>query len=487
MEDKSKNNQEQKKMNIKIKQKRQKNSNEQIVGKNEEELMLYNVNHVFKGSLFEENLNCIHKLKLGLGVKAMYYPFIYKNNNDKNYYIASYSISIKKEGVVQKVIHYPISFNYKVMFYDKAFFYLSNNKKLIILKCVDVKVKNNKGVEVIEKKLRKYIIPKIKDTNSKLEVENISKDSNIINKAIQEAEDITKGVKDIGKIYEKLIKILKNDLNESLSFPKTFDEIIDYKVMDEYSNYECQIKLNSLQIDDAGAIKEQIELEVEGKINFNEGINAIEKYINNMENVDYKINNTFKSPILFKNFIGNKINPKKVMIGEYKSGFDIIGLKSQIKERIALIKEYSFYLEEEKPEYFIGVVNVKSENIEKLKEYNDYNFDNNVEEKILIVACVDSKYFGHDMSSEISAEYILNKNMNEIKNEMNNMKNEINGMKNEMNNMKNEIKGVKNEIKGVKSEVNNISLKMDLLIQALCLCQPGFDSKLEELKVNMKV
>ena len=77
------------------------------------------------------------------------------------------------------------------------------------------------------------------------------------------------------------------------------------------------------------------------------------------------------------------------------------------------------------------------------------------------------------MSSEISAEYILNKNMNEIKNEMNNMKNEI--------------KGVKNEIKGVKSEVNNISLKMDLLIQALCLCQPGFDSKLEELKVNMKV
>ena len=70
------------------------------------------------------------------------------------------------------------------------------------------------------------------------------------------------------------------------------------------------------------------------------------------------------------------------MICEIKSGFDIDNLRQQIKDRITLIRDCMF-VAGEKPEYFIGIVNLLSENVNKLDKFVNNCFEFN--ENILIV------------------------------------------------------------------------------------------------------
>ena len=82
----------------------------------------------FKENSFENNINTINKLYLGLGLKINEIPYIYVDENDnKNYLLANcftiktikgtnksdLTAKIKEE---EKTINYPISFLYNVFF-----------------------------------------------------------------------------------------------------------------------------------------------------------------------------------------------------------------------------------------------------------------------------------------------------------------------------------------------------------------------------------
>ena len=417
-------------------------------------------------------MNHVNKLKLGFGIKDMYYPFLYKNENNKNSYLAAYSFNIsKKGGEESKVLYFPINFNLKVMYFDKTFFYYSRDNKLILLKYVEEKVEkeeDGKKIEKIEKNFKRYSFSRsIKEKYSEFEATNKDIKFDIIDKAIQKAEKIVKENKDLYQGYEELINILQNDLKETLVNPKTFKEQkANFIINTEYFKYDCELKNISMQVDEAGTIKESIQLETEEQIDFAKGIKAVEDCANNFDKKGYHIQNTFKSPILFKNFKGNIIPADRVVIAEFKSGFDVPGLKKQIKERINIVNNCAFF-KGEKPEYFIGVVNVKKENVHKMKEYQDFNFDEFKKENILIICCVDYKYFELDMSTEVSADYLLHKDIQELGKKMDNGFNEINKRYEDLN-------------KKVDKGFAKISEKIDLLISAICLCHPGFDNNFKK-------
>ena len=97
----------------------------------------------------------------------------------------------------------------------------------------------------------------------------------------------------------------------------------------------------------------------------------------------------------------------KVILCEIKSGFDVNELRRQLEERIKIIKKCNFN-KGESPLYYIGIVNFYSENKDKLNQYKVSNFDKELKENIVIVAAVDFKYFGIDLSHEINDGYSLN-------------------------------------------------------------------------------
>ena len=70
-----------------------------------------------------------------------------------------------------------------------------------------------------------------------------------------------------------------------------------------------------------------------------------------------------------------------------------------------------FFKQGEKPSFFIGLINLDSNHIEKLSQYNNESFDFN--ENTLIISCIDSEYCEIDLSYEVSNDYLLYK---EIKN-----------------------------------------------------------------------
>ena len=100
----------------------------------------------------------------------------------------------------------------------------------------------------------------------------------------------------------------------------------------------------------------------------------------------------------------------KVILCEIKSGFNIEEIQKQLNERIDAIKYFKFN-KEENPLYYIGIVNFYSKNKDKLSEYEKFDFDfkENKNEKILIVAVVDYVYFGIDLSHEVNDGYLLYK------------------------------------------------------------------------------
>ena len=104
----------------------------------------------------------------------------------------------------------------------------------------------------------------------------------------------------------------------------------------------------------------------------------------------------------------------------------------QFKERIDSINNFIFN-KDEKPLYYIGIVNFNSNNIDKLDKYSNYNF-NDVNDKIIIVATIDYNFFNIDLSYEINEGYLLIKKIENLENQISDLKNEISDLKNEINN-----------------------------------------------------
>lgn len=123
--------------------------------------------------------------------------------------------------------------------------------------------------------------------------------------------------------YELLINILKNDVKEDLQLDssKNINKIIKIDFDDIES---CEIKYYKLELDCTGIIQEQLNLQ-KGKIIFKNCIKDLLTFIKRDKNVINipKIDNKFKSPIIFKNFEEESILPNEAFICEIKSGFVI--------------------------------------------------------------------------------------------------------------------------------------------------------------------
>ena len=100
---------------------------------------------------------------------------------------------------------------------------------------------------------------------------------------------------------------------------------------------------------------------------------------------------------------------------EIKGGFAIKDVAKQIDNRIKFINNCLFN-EGEKPEYFIGIVNVYSKNVDKLKKFSGLQLE--FEDKVLIVSAVDYEYKGMNISYEINTDYLLFKKMDSLKQEI---------------------------------------------------------------------
>ena len=244
----------------------------------------------------------------------------------------------------------------------------------------------------------------------------------------------------------------------NLSYPKSLKGTLSFiiKESDEIKHI-CSIKTIKYEIDGSGLIREKIKLQ-KGIITFKDGINAINFAIKMKEGISY--NNTFKSPILFKNFDEEVIPANKVLLFEFKSGFDIEGLHKQFKERIEAVNNFIFN-KDEKPLYYIGIVNLNSKNIDKLENYSNYNF-NDIKDNMIIVATIDYNFFGVDLSYEINEGYLLIKKID-------NLENQISDLKNTMNNLE---KKFDDKISDLNNKIASFEEKMD----------KKFDNLLTEIK-----
>ena len=219
--------------------------------------------------------------------------------------------------------------------------------------------------------------------------------------------------------YELLCDILKNFLKEELNIdkPKTLIKIMKIN-FDGIEN--CEIKYCTLQLDCTGIIQEQLNVQ-KGIMSFKKGIRDLKTFIENKRNKNIidntKIDNTFKTPIIFKNFEEEFIPPKKAFICEIKSGFDIETLKTQIKQRIDIVNDCLFV--NDKPSHYIGIVNINDRNVDKLYNIKDsLDKDFILEERIIILSTINYLYCDIDTSYQVHTDYILFKKLNNMDKEI---------------------------------------------------------------------
>ena len=401
----------------------------------------------FKGNTFEQNINIVNKLYLGIGIKISDIPYIYMKENDNNIYLSANTFTIiNKDKEVE--INYPISFMYNVFYHDNFLFYLEENNELRVyefdpqnlsIKIHSVKKKiiveengenpqrkeGNNTKEAKEGTNKKEESKKVKEPNKKKQSDNVKKsiqkekediitDKDKVEKILKKLEKIKNN--NIKEDYEILCDILGNDLNIKLEkqYPKEIKGST-FEIKDDESKQirlTCKIKKIEYQIDSTGMIREKLNVE-KGIKKFKDGIDFITNYVRIKDKIT--INNSFKSPILFKNFEEEEIPPNQVIMCEIKSGFDIVGLKGQLTDRIKAIKKFIFN-KGETPLYYICLVNLDSKNIDKLVEYSNFDFD--INEKVLIVAVIDYVYFGMDLSYEVSDGYLLLKAIGNLEKKM---------------------------------------------------------------------
>ena len=262
-----------------------------------------------------------------------------------------------------------------------------------------------------------------KDKEKELQYEQEGESTDII---IENYEEFKKKIElyknkdsNLNQKYELLCDILKNFLKEELNIdkPKTLIKIMKIN-FDGIEN--CEIKYCTLQLDCTGIIQEQLNVQ-KGKITFKEGISALKTFIENKRNKNIidntKIDNTFKTPIIFKNFEEEFIPPKKAFICEIKSGFDIETLKTQIKQRIDIVNDCLFV--NDKPSHYIGIVNINDRNVDKLYNIKDsLDTDFIFEERIIILSTINYLYCDIDTSYQVHTDYILFKKLNNMDKEI---------------------------------------------------------------------
>ena len=398
----------------------------------------------FKENSFENNINTINKLYLGLGLKINEIPYIYVDENDnKNYLLANcFTIKTIKEKnksdlmtkikEEEKTINYPISFLYNVFFDNNTIFYLDSNNQLNVYKFDKKSLSIKKSmVQIDERENQKNKLNK-EDESSSPNISSINDKPISLKIEKNKVEIIMKKLEkinynnDIKKYYETLCDILEKDLNINLnlSYRKSLKGTLSFIIKEsDKIKHICSIKTIKYEIDGSGLIREKIKLQ-NGIITFKDGINAINFAIKMKEGISY--NNTFKSPILFKNFDEEVIPANKVLLFEFKSGFDIEGLHKQFKERIEAVNNFIFN-KDEKPLYYIGIVNLNSKNIDKLENYSNYNF-NDIKDNMIIVATIDYNFFGVDLSYEINEGYLLIKKIDNLENQISDLKNTMNNL-----------------------------------------------------------
>ncbi len=400
----------------------------------------------FKGFSFQNNIDSINKLYFGQGLVISKAPYIYRNEKDGKYYLSAYCFKI--DGKNPKEIYYPEAFLNLVFYHDQKIYFVNSQNELLVYK-------------IDEKSCKKYkFAPQYrnsKETNTDpLKVSDaISVDLNevrlkqISDKLIELSQNA-----DVKSEYEFLCDVIKNDFKESLmEKSKQIRETISFIIKKDDMNFTCEISKDSKEIDSVGNWRKKISVN-EGEISFQAGILSLMKYVGfkdkNEDAIKDIIANDFKCPVLFKNFKENIIPENKTMMCEIKAGFAVKDVINQLEDRIKFIKNCLFN-KGEKPEYFIGIVNLFSENVQKLSEF--YNYNPKFDGKVILISVVDYEYHGINISYEINNEYLLLNKVDKLEKEM-------------------------------KNSFKELNLKFDFLLKKLDKLVPGFDS--QEYNQNQK-
>ena len=417
----------------------------------------------FKGNTFEQNVATINNMLFGQGLKISDTPFIIIDKDNRKYLI-TYSFKFEF-GQNIKVINLPESFLQYIFYFDEMLFHLDSGNNLVVFKFI-----NNICY--------KYQCPNTYNKNatlSRVKMEITESTINLIKEKLKKIEEKNK----LTEKYDILYDIFKNDLkykfhNEN---PKaiTGQYEVSLKHSDFKNKYKCIITKNILEIDGSGKIRKKINLE-KGKISFNNGINCLKQYINLKKNppsdTTKYIKNDFMCPIIFKNFDDGNIPENKVILCEIKSGFAINDVQMQLKERIDIINNCSFNIEE-KPLYYIAIVNFLSNNVKLLDNIVINPFE--VDEKVLFVATIDYEYCGIDISHEIHGNYILYE--------------KIDSVSKDVKETKEKVTQVENYLKSLNNKFDETNLYLKQIFSALVHYHPDiknyikpFKSKTEEEK-----
>ena len=384
--------------------------------KNDEPLLYYDTNKS-KGNTFEKNINLINRMYFGQGINITDNPFVTLSEKDQNKYLSVQCFRIKKAQLV---------FNY-----ENLLFHITPENKLLVLK------------------LNKDSYQKLLFQNNKIEMNETIKDEKCVNAIKEKLKELNKKI-DLSKKYEILFDIFKNEIKYSLGhktpkkITKCFEicleekdensekknEKFDKEMKKEEENFvekkKYIIEIESTfdpQIDEFGILKEKIKL-CKGEISFEDGIKHLKSYIKdqkdkkegNKNEINF-ISNDFNCPIIYKNFKDEIIKQGDSILFEIKSGFALKDVVEQLEKRIIIINNCIFANYNKRPVFYIGLVNILSDNIDK--EIPNIMKDFNLKANLLLIVSVDYKYCGIDVSSEIHGEYLLYKKINSLEQKMN--------------------------------------------------------------------
>ena len=445
--------------------------------KNEEPLLYYDTNKS-KGNTFEKNINLINRMYFGQGINITDNPFVTLSEKDQNKYLSVQCFRIKKANKeVIKEVFIPGSFLQLVFNYENLLFHITPENKLLVLK------------------LNKDSYQMLLFQDKKIEMNETIKDEKCVNAIKKKLKELNKEIA-LSKKYEILFDIFKNEIKYSLGhktpkkITKCFEicleeknensanknEKIDKEMEKEEENLNEKtkyiIEIESTfdpQIDEFGILKEKIKL-CKGEISFEDGIKHLKSYIKdqkdkndgNKNEINF-ISNDFKCPIIYKNFQDEIIKQGDSILFEIKSGFALKDVIEQLEKRIKIINNCIFVNYEKRPVFYIGLVNILSDNIDKEIPNIMKNF--NLKANLLLVVSVDYKYCDIDVSSEIHGEYLLYKKINSLEQKMNSNFIDL-GKK--IDNDKDEIK---NEI---NQKLDNLQFQVQSLINFMQGNYPNF-------------
>ena len=321
-----------------------------------------------------------------------------------------------KNGEKSQMFYYPENFLNQVFIYKNTYiFFISQDYSLFAFK-------------LEEKSIKKYVFsPKIQEgqkleKNKKKEeinkFETINMNENDI-KEISNTLAIIEQISDLKSKYEILCDILSKKLSVKLNAKwQRFNGKKIYEIKIDTLEFDIIYEKVLEEVDSVGQIRKKLKIKKD-KISLQDGIQSLINYINckNDKNEAKKyLDNDFKCPILFKNFADEIIPENSVILCEIKSGFALLDVLNQLKKRIDIIK-YCLFKKNERPNYFIGIINLDSQKAKILEDFLEEN-PPDFEDNVLIIASVDYEYQGFDISYEIDKDFLLLKIFEETKDDL---------------------------------------------------------------------